>query len=116
MHSSSHNFNVDRTLDQLATYVDDDTRSALLKFLLTEEDKLANDQQQLQDTEQRIADRRLRIERICAIVDGLVKDGLMHEDKFSKAVTMLQTMQEAQTLIERRYRSMNGNCRLFFWF
>jgi hypothetical protein len=103
---SIHSHNVDQILEQLGTYVDPVTRSALLKLLVIEENKLAKGREQLQNTERRISDGKARIARVAGIIDGLIEHGLMDRDQLSKALTVLTALREAQTLIERRYRLM----------
>jgi hypothetical protein len=99
-----HNTNVDRTLNRLGTYVDPTKRTTLMKFLIREEDKLGADLEQLERTALRVREGKTRISRTLAIIQGLVEHDLMNEEKFSKAMDVLDTMNEIQHLIEQRYR------------
>jgi hypothetical protein len=99
-----HNTNVDRTLNRLGSYVDPAKRATLMKFLIKEEDQLGADQDQLERTVLRVREGKARISRTLAIIEGLVDHNLIDEEAFSKAMDVLDTMNESQYLIERWYR------------
>jgi hypothetical protein len=99
-----HNTNVDRTLNRLGGYVDPAKRAILMKFLIEEENQFGADQDQLERTVLRVREGKARISRTLAIIEGLVEHDLMDEETFSKAMDLLDTMNESQRLIEQWYR------------
>jgi len=102
-----HNRNIDRALGRLGTYVDPSARVALLKFLVQEEEKLGMGPDQLNLTERRIREGDARINKILAVIERLIDHGLMDQEKFSKAVSVLTAMRDSQVLLVRLYRRMS---------
>ena len=102
-----HNASIDRTLDQLGTYVDPSVRMALLRHLITEEAKLGDGQDQLNHTACRIREGRVRINKILMIIEGLIAKGLMDLEQFSKALAVFATLSDSQVLLEQLHRRMS---------
>ena len=105
-----HNINIDRTLTRLGTYVDPRKRATLLKFLIEEQDQLGSGPDQLNDAARRVREGKARIRRTLVIIEGLIDCGLMDQEIFARALGLLSTMRETQTLIEQRYRRMFSQC------
>jgi len=103
-----HHINIDRTLNRLGTYVDPSKRAALLKFLIEEEDQLGAEPDELDHAARRVHEGKARINRTLAIVEGLIDSGLMDLERFSKAMEVLRTLRDSQTLIEERYKRMSS--------
>jgi hypothetical protein len=102
-----HNDSIDRTLDRLGTYVDPSLRSALLRFLIAEEDELGHGPEQLDYTSRRVREGKARIDRTLAIMEGLIAQGLMDQTQFSKAWDVLVTLHDSQHLLEQLHRRIS---------
>ena len=98
-----HNANVEECLRWLGTYLDSDTRSALLERLASEEDKLGRGKEQLELTAERMRDYEARISTLLDLMDGLTKNSLMDREHLSKAEVVLATMRETFGLLEGCY-------------
>ena len=96
-----HNFNVDRTLHSLATYVQPSTAAALLKFLVEEENRLGSGPEDVQNSTRRVREGRERIAKISNVIDGMVEHGLMDQEQLSRALSVVTNMREAQRLVEQ---------------
>jgi len=105
-----HNINIDCTLDRLGTYVDASKRTALLRFLIEEEDQLGTGPEQLEPAARRVREGKARISRTLAIIEGLIACSLMDQETLSRALGVLSAMRESQRLIEQRYRQMLSQC------
>ena len=105
-----HNINIDRTLNRLGTYVDPRKRDTLLKFLIEEEDQLGAGPDHLEHSARRVHEGKARINRTLAIVEGLIDSGLMDLERFSKAMEVLSTLRDSQTLIEERHKRISSEC------
>ena len=105
-----HNINIDRTLNRLGTYLDPRKRAALLKFLIEEEDQLGAGPDHLEHSARRVHEGKARINRTLAIVEGLIDSGLMDLESFSKAMEVLSTLRDSQTLIEERHKRISSEC------
>ena len=99
-----HNINIDCTLDRLGTYVDASKRTALLRFLIEEEDQLGAGPEQLEHAARRVREGKARISKVLAIIEGLIDCGLMNEEMHSKALAVLTALRDSQVLLEQRYR------------
>jgi len=105
-----HDINIDRTLNRLGTYVDPRKRATLLRFLIEEEDQLGAGPDQLEHSARRVHEGKARIDRTLAIIEGLIDRGLMDQERFSKAMEVLNTLRESQVLIEERYKRILSQC------
>ena len=105
-----HNIKIDRTLNRLGTYVDPRKRATLLKFLIEEEDRLGAEPDELDGAARRVHEGKARINRTLAIVEGLIDSGLMDPERFSKAMEVVSTLRDSQTLIEERYKRISSEC------
>ena len=97
-----HDLKVDQTLDRLSTYVDAGTRATLLKLLVDEQSHLGTHPVQLEKAVRRVWEGRERITRVLIIIEGLLEHGLMDRHKLSRALSVVDTMCEAQRLVEQR--------------
>jgi hypothetical protein len=96
-----HNFNVDRTLHRLGTYVQPTTAAGLLKFLVEEENRLGTSPEEVQNSARRVREGRERIAKISNVIDGMVEHGLMDQEQLSRALSVVTNMREAQRLVEQ---------------
>jgi len=94
-------------LNRLGTHVDPSARLALLQFLIALEAKLGDGPDQLKHTTRRARDGKARIDRILAIMEGLIEHGLMDQEQFSKAWGVLITLHDSQTLLEQLHHRMS---------
>jgi predicted DNA-binding protein len=79
-------------------------------FLIEEEDQLGAEPADLDHAARRVHEGKAHINRTLTIVEGLIDSGLMDLERFSKAMEVLRTLRDSQTLIEERYKRISLEC------